>query len=408
MPSSHWAQPRRRHSLALLLVATIATIGFAAATADASKIVYGCGADLCVADPDAGAAAQITTDGASIAYQFPSISRDGNWIAAARGDAVVVGSYGANLTAPWAGTRDMNDVAISPDGSAVGESHSYVENVYGCPLTGGCLELVNRSATFYSRGGEPAESTRDYRGGGGVGFLGSAALLSSYYTLSTDSNTICVVADPAAVEAPCEARVTSTATLSSPTGSPDGTLIAAAVGAPPPSTATSVNLYSAATGAAVRKLADNAGSPAFSPDGKEVAYGGADGWIYVVPTAGGTPRRLVQGLSPTWGGGVALRGGSSSGPALASKSLRYRKGRIAVKVRCEGSSTCRGTVRIQKGKVKLGARAYRVAAGKSGKVSVKPSKRGKRIIASASEQKVTVLLAPKAGKTVSKKLTLRR
>ena len=49
----------------------------------------------------------------------------------------------------------------------------------------------------------------------------------------------------------------------------------------------------------------------FSPDGTQVAFAGHDGWIYTVPTAGGTPRKLVQGLSPSWGEGAA------PGPALS-------------------------------------------------------------------------------------------
>jgi len=60
--------------------------------------------------------------------------------------------------------------------------------------------------------------------------------------LSSDMHAICVVADPAAVEAPCEPRVAAGTTLTSPTESPDGKLIAAALNAPEPSDATSVTL----------------------------------------------------------------------------------------------------------------------------------------------------------------------
>jgi Tol biopolymer transport system component len=104
--------------------------------------------------------------------------------------------------------------------------------------------------------------------------------------------------------------------LSAPAGSPDSKLIAAAVSAPAPSKATSVQLHDAATGAPVRKLADNAGASSFSPDGKQVAYGAADGWIYVVSVRGGKARRLVRGISPAWGGG------DPPGAAVASTSLR--------------------------------------------------------------------------------------
>jgi dipeptidyl aminopeptidase/acylaminoacyl peptidase len=39
--------------------------------------------------------------------------------------------------------------------------------------------------------------------------------------------------------------------------------------------------------------------PVFSPDGAMVAYAD-DGWVCVVPAAGGSPRRLVEGGSPVW------------------------------------------------------------------------------------------------------------
>jgi hypothetical protein len=398
--------PRRAWPWALrlgaLAAAWMVAVPFAEGRADASRIVYGCAPDLCVADPASGVSAAITTDGAQSPYRYPSISRDGRRVAAARGSAVVVGDYGGNLTERWAGTRDMNDVAIAPDGSGVGESHSYVENVYGCPLTGGCLRLVDRSATFYSRGGVPSEGSRRYPGGGGVGFLGTGALLSSRYTIDDDMHRICVVADPTADDAPCEPRISSSTTLTAPAGSPDGTLIAVATAAPEPSDAMSVNLHDAATGALVRRLAAAGTDPTFSPDGKQVAYAGFDGWIYVVPTKGGRSRRLVQGLSPAWGGG------DGPGPAVTSRSLRYRKGRVAVKVRCGGSSTCRGTLRLKKGKTTLGSRSYRVKAGKSATVSVKPTSRGRRRIARSRKHKLTVQLTPKQGKAISRRITLRR
>lgn len=182
----------------------------------------------------------------------------------------------------------------------------------------------------------------------------------------------------------------------------DGTLIAAAVGAPEPSDATSVIVFDARTGAAVRQLAANGSAPAFSPDGEQVAYAGADGWIHVVPTRGGPSRRLVEGVSPTWGDGDA------PGPAVASTSLRFRKGRIAVKVRCTGTATCRGTLRIAKGKATLGRRAYRTRAGQSSTVSVTPTSRGRRTIARSRKLSVTVQLKSSTGDSVTEKVTLRR
>jgi hypothetical protein len=292
----------------------------------------------------------------------------------------------------------MNDVAIAPDGSGVGESHSYVETRYGCPLTGGCLELVDRSATFFTRAGATARAA--HAGGGGVGFLGSGALLSSHYTLADDRHVICVVANPDDGLAPCAPRIISSAVLSMPDGSPDGRLIAAAVGTTADSSA--IDLFDAATGAPVRRLAPSGASPSFSPDGRQVAFSGPDGWIHVVPTSGGSARRLVRGISPAWGGG------QGPGAAVASRSLKLRKGRVPVSVRCGAGPACRGKLRIKKGAATLGTRAYRVRPGRSATVAVRPTSRGRSTLARARRHKVTVQLDPRQGRTVSTRLTLRR
>lgn len=421
MPSpSSVAAPRARQALLpLVTLSAVALLGLAgtATTAGASSIVYNCGVDLCSANPDTGAKAQITTDGAGAAgrYRFPSVSRDGKRIAALRGNDVMVGDYGTNLTTGWTAERDIGEVELSPDGAAVGESHSFVQNVnrFRCYPFGGCgLELVleDFSATAYVRGGVPVESggRRSYRGGGGVGFLGNGALLSSYYSLDTKSHTVCVVANPGPPDQRCEPRITLPNTLTSPTGSPDSRLIAVTVGDPAPAETSSVQLFDAATGAGVRKLADHASTPTFSPDGKQVAYAAADGWIHVVPTAGGASHRLVQGLSPSWGGGDPPGETSAAGALLRSTTLHYRKGRIAIKLRCAGGSTCKGMLRVKKGRTTLGSRKYRVKAGKSGTVSVKPTSRGKRTLSRARKHTITVQLKPAKGTAIAKKLTLRR
>jgi hypothetical protein len=360
----------------------------------ASRVVYACDPDLCVVNPETGASEPITTDGATTPYRYPSISRDGNRIAAARGSDVMVGDYGANLTQRWAGSRNINDVALAPDASGVGESHSYVENRYGCPLTGGCLELVDVSETSYTRG-NPAQANGTYDGGGGVGFLGAGSLLTSHYTLADDRHHVCVIDAPGVPGAPCAERVSSGATLSGPDGSPDGRLIAVVVGG------ATVTLFDAATGVLVRTLGQG-GQPSFSPDGSQVAFATPDGWIAVVPTEGGTARKLVPGSSPAWGGG------DGPGPAVRSTKLRMRKGKVAVKVACAGREACRGTLRIKKGATTLGSRAYRVSAGRRATVSVKPSRRGARTIARARSHRVTVELKPRGGSVIATKMKLRR
>jgi hypothetical protein len=366
-------------------------------SAAASKIVYSCAPELCVVHPESGVSQKLTSDGASAPYRYPSLARDGRKVAAARGSNVVVGDYGANLTERWMTARDINDVAIAPDGSGVGESHSYVENRYGCPLTGGCLQLVDMSATRYVRGVNGEQGADGFAGGGGVGFIGPGALISSFYSEGDKQHSLCVADTPGVPGTPCTTRVTSSAALFDPDGSADGRLIVAGVDGEPDT----ITLFDAATGATVRTLAAGA-SPSFSPDGTQVTYAGTDGWIHVVPTAGGTPRKLVQGIEPSWGEG------DGPGPSLAAKTLRSKRGKVPVKVACAGTETCRGTLAIKKGSAVLGRRSYRVAAGRSSTVKVSPSARGKRTIARSRSHRVTVELKPRGGTALKTKLTLRR
>ena len=385
------------HRRTLVLALAISAAGLGAERAAASKIVYSCAPELCVVHPESGVSQKLTTDGATSAYRVPSVARNGLKVAAARGNDVMVGDYATNLTQRWASSRDINDVALAPDASGVAESHSYVENRYGCPLTGGCLELVDMSAGEYTRGGDPAQGFGSYAGGGGVGFIGAGGLVSSGYTLRDKLHKLCVIDTPGVPDALCAVRVTSPAALFAPEGSPDGRFIVSSVAGEP----NGVVLFDAATGATVRRLADG-GSPSFSPDGTQVAYAGADGWIYTVPTSGGTPRKLVQGLSPSWGEG------DGPGPSVASTTLRQRTGKVPVKVACAGKETCSGTLRIKKGASMLGSRAYRVPAGRSATITVTPSSRGKRTIARSRSHKVTVELRPRSGSAITAKLTLRR
>jgi hypothetical protein len=325
-----------------------------------------------------------------------------------RGNDVLVGAYGANLTERWNGSQGLNDVAISPDGAAVAESHSYVENVprVRCYPFAGCqMELVleDFSASSYSRGVSADGNTRGFAGGGGVGFLGNGALLIGFYTLAGDTHTVCVVATPdTPAEPPCGVRIDQVgATLSWPDGAADSTLIAAAKGPAEGDGPSVVNVYDAGTGAFVRELATGT-VPAFSPDGKSIAFQSPDDAIAVVPTAGGTPRRLVAGTMPSWSAGAG------PGPHVAATRLRYRKGRIPVTIRCEGRSRCAGAVRIAKGRTTLGQRKYRVAAGRSARVAVRASAAGRRAIARSRRLRVVVHLTPQGARPTSAKLVLRR
>jgi hypothetical protein len=93
---------------------------------------------------------------------------------------------------------------------------------------------------------------------------------------------------------------------------------------------------------------------------------------------------------------------------VASKTLRYSKGRIAVKVRCPAGADCRGTLRIRKGRRTIASATYRVAAGKTRTMRVRPSNRGRTILRSARRHRVTVELRPRSGAPVRRQATLKR
>jgi hypothetical protein len=141
----------------------------------------------------------------------------------------------------------------------------------------------------------------------------------------------------------------------------------------------------------------------FSPEGDRIAFD-RDGQIIVKDLTGaGTERSLGAGVYPHWGGAR-----TAVGPALRSTALRYRKGKIAVKVACTGTATCRGTLRIRKGKTTVGSKRYRVVGGRSATVTVKPSRRGARALGARRSQTVSVEIEPSTGATSKKSLTLRR
>lgn len=415
-----------------------------AAAEGSSKIVYACGDNLCAVDPASGKSTQLTNDGAG--YTRPSISRDGRRVAAMRGSAVVAGPYGSGLPETWAThVEGLNDVAISPDGASVAASHWYtrLEIVYSYPC-GACLELVhyNASQLWTAAGGVPAGHT----GSAGVGFLGGA-LLSTTYQLGTWNSTtkkfegsmeqICAVSNPADDAAACGLKVNEpdldaqgrNVNITDPTGSPDGTLIAAVVGVEPEAAggvvdnptgeSPVVKVYDAASGAFIAQLPGNGTNPTFSPDSTQIAYEGTDGVIYVVGARGGTPRKLVAGRQPSWGGGSiesAVPGGTGVG-AVASKRATWSGRVVSVTLSCpkKSSGACKGTARVRVGKKLItGKRAYSVAPGRKSAVKIKLTAKGRRVLVRALKKRRSVsgrvdLSAPRSTAVAAKaKVSIRR
>jgi len=225
-------------------------------------------------------------------------------LAAARDNKIVVGEPGGPLDEVWVDGQGINDVALVPDGSGVVHSSWYsYYGPYPC-FPSICYGVLVETATRYNPAGPYDDDTEvaNGTGGWGVARLPDGSVLAAEY--DGYESMICRYADPTVQDEPCDTVVQFTndevGWLSDPAVSPDGTLLAANVGAPGDDDGSTLRLFDVATGAPVRTLAALGHDPSFSPDGTTVVYGGNDGWLYLVPTGGGEPERLVEGTTPTW------------------------------------------------------------------------------------------------------------
>jgi hypothetical protein len=379
------------------LIAAIGSVCWAA-PASASTIVYQCGAAVCAVDPDTGEQPrQLAAQG-----RVAGITRDGataSWVDAT--GALVKAPVAGGAPEPIGFTGEVvNQPLMSPDGSR------YLWWYPGPDGFGGLNGVWVRRLTVGAAASE------------GVGFCSFCVISHGWNgntalgALPADSgrpSRICTLATPA--EAPGVSGTCATALVAEaggglgfPSANAAGSEVVAVLS---PGEATGIKgrivRYALGTGAPIGDV--TAGTtdttPVFSPEGDRVAFE-RDGQIMVKDLSGGE-RVLAPGMYPHWGGAR-----TAVGAALRSKSLRYRRGKIAVKLACAGTATCRGTVRIKKGKTTVGSKAYRVAGGTSRTVTVKPTRRGARALGSRRSQAVSVELKPSTGKATRQSLKLRR
>jgi hypothetical protein len=371
-----------------------------AAPASASTIVFQCGPAVCAVDPDTGEQPrQLAPDG-----RTAGITRDGvtaSWVDPS--GALVKAPVAGGAPAPIGFTGAVvNQPLMSPDGTR------YLWWYPGPDGFGGNNGIWIRRLTV------GAASTE------GVGFcsfcvishgwLGNTAIGAIPGDAERPSRicTMATTAEAPDVSGTCVSLLASEARggVGFPSGNAAGTEVVAALS---PGERTGIKgrivRYSLPGGAALPDV--TAGTtdttPVFSPEGDRVAFE-RDGQLVIKDLTGaGAERVLAAGVYPHWGGARTV-----VGPTLRSTTLRYSKGRIAVKVACTGSAACRGTVRIKKGKTTIGSRSYRVAGGTSGTVTIKPSRRGARALGSRRTQTVSVELKPSTGDAVKKSLKLRR
>jgi hypothetical protein len=106
-------------------------------------------------------------------------------------------------------------------------------------------------------------------------------------------------------------------------------------------------------------------------------------------------------IKDTPGGGNPVPGqpGGNAPPKRASakiksgKRLRVSKGKVKLRISCAGDAgaSCKGTVRLKKGKTLYGSKAFRIAAGRTATVTVKLRKSARKALKkSKSGKKVTL------------------
>lgn len=223
-----------------------------AAKAAPSKIVYVCGKNLCAVDPISRTTTRVTTDNGG--YRWPSVSANGQRVAAVGGGGIRAGRYGTNLPEKWSGVIEgINGLAMSPNGRQIAATHWYTRleqkyvYSYTCGSSYSCvqLQLQHYNGTqVYTKPNTPTSQ----RGDSGPGYLGGALLSTGQDYGEWDSTvsdyvggtvSVCSIASPTAADPTCTTRVTlpnppapgaRRVHLSNPTGSRDGRLIAVTIG----------------------------------------------------------------------------------------------------------------------------------------------------------------------------------
>jgi WD40 repeat protein len=304
----------RQSGVALGFAAVV--VGSASSPASASKIVYVCGKDLCRADLRSGDRVRLTRDGARAGgYSRPSLSRNGKRLAYKRGDPGRVFTSDSRrrrvkrIPAAPDGPRDATqfDVELSPDGERVAWVELRINVIFGG------VDYRRYLASF--RGARP----RQVASNGGrpfVGFTNGGSIIREGDPVGAGppDRGLCVPDPATATNGVCRGAGSLLArdparTLRGPAISPSGRLLAvtASTGSSSRVLETeprgAIALYDTRTGVLVRNLTTGVrdSHPAFSSDGRYVAFSRGRS-IWRVRTRGGAPRRLIRrGTQPAWG-----------------------------------------------------------------------------------------------------------
>ena len=293
-----------------------------APSALASSIVYVCTPNLCRIDPaHPKKVSHLTRDGKANGpvYLSPSLSTKGTKLSFVKGNRLYIAQGNgtrAHVVDEPAGTAVTR---MRPDGRQVAYIRSvntiispgYTYPYYSPPVYG----FVPFLFTLSSSGAKGQTVARDTTS---TGWLGDQVLLP--YPVPGEgarADGLCVAPPPGGggVCARMVALDPQGRTLSNPAATPNGRYLVA-VAEPfvddPSFTQTfrgAIALFDPATGALLRDLtsAHADGTPAVSPDGRQVAFTRGED-LYVVAVAGGRAKLLRHGVRyPTWGGASATR-----------------------------------------------------------------------------------------------------
>ncbi len=391
---------------ALGLTAIIAITAFFALTtahADASFVVFQCGAgqNLCRINPDGTGLQQITSDGSPTAgYHWPSLSRDGSRMSWIRGNGdLFIGDAAAH---PTVGPieRSVKLAVIRPDGAQVGGL------VLSSVFSGLFAYIYNADGTTALSGPKPD--------GYSIGWATDNNLLLPWNNPSTPTIGICVAVPDPGGGTNCGTRVASDPSLdlAFPTVSPDGGTLAV-IAENRSDSGGHIALYDYNSHTLLRNVTSGTqdSAPVWSPDGTQLTFVRAEAGgpaIYVTSADGapGSERRIATGDTPTWGGpiiaGHGLRVSKTQRGSSVRITLTVDKGPATVDARLTGSSKTKILGRSVKRGVPAGPLTIKVKLNKAGKKALKRKRKLKLNV------RVAVSTAGAQASTMTAKVTLKR
>jgi dipeptidyl aminopeptidase/acylaminoacyl peptidase len=341
-----------------VLVAVVTTLALGAAPARADSILYRCFPNLCRVAPDGSGRKQLTHDAADPGpvYAWLSATADGSRLGVSYGNrAYVLDGRGRRVAGPLAHSGGAVLVAhIRPDGGQIVTIETITETLPpypGGPPTPHQVPYLFLAASDGSGRETVSRSTAT------TNWLAGRLLRDERTDTAPYEQQICLLASN--TDFPCQRLVASEPghDLWDPAVSPDGSLVAV-TRAPIDGFSGDIAIYSAASAQLVRVVSSGPSDsgPAWSPDGRSIAFARGNGGLWVVPASGspGSERRiLASGIQPVW-----VRGGA--GPRLTGP----KRARAGARVRLRLTGAPRGArVRLQR---RVGRRWRTLATRRAG------------------------------------------